>query len=73
MKGMLSGGMLLARSLERRGGLVFLCFLGCLWLWGMEGDHKGMGDCCVTCELCFGEWQKVMLLEGYLVWQGGFM
>ena len=73
MKGMLSGKMLLAVSLERIGQLVFLCFSVCLWLWGLEGDKRGMGDYRLTRDLCFGAWQKIMLFEGCLVWQGGFM
>ena len=39
MKGMLSGGMLLARSLERREGEGVLMLFGVLMVMGMEGDH----------------------------------
>ena len=68
MKGMLSGGMLLARSLERRGGLVFSCFSGCLWLWGVWKEIKEWETIASHVSFVLGNGRRLSFLKD--VWCG---
>ena len=68
MKGMLSGGMLLARSLERRGGLVFSCFSGYLWLWGVWKEIKEWETIASHVSFVLGNGKRLSFLKD--VWCG---